>query len=1284
MGISETRARIKELEILIKNCEDEKSRANSLANSLLSKYIKGQITHEEYEKELRKQLGGRDRIESIAHYNSFMRKLALEKSTLNSQVRQHEKTRRVISVAAVLLMFAFLFPFLINSEIGTDALTGLLFSDDLSAQNQTPGTQDALEAVEAGQEEPQETKEPAGVPEETEEDEPQGIKIRPRKESLGEEATSPADNISLNLTINDTGIIDNISLGNLTENLSDNETLFNLTPPEDSYNISDNVSEVIGNISLNITDPVQNITVNKTEPDTPVVNITEPDLNATFPDYNETLLNETEKPDLNQTEQVEEPADELKLTFFVKNQTVRTNITSRLNLLSVFNKSNTTFILVNYDNLTASVSESFLSFKPNREGNFSLKFLASHKNNTYHSNIFFIFVRNNATLDTGLNETEESYPGQNETLDNKTQPIISHPIPDVALNFGEGLELNLSVYFRSNSSLVFTYAYNYSLLSVKENSSIVAIEPIKNINTTSRFRVFSSNLKETATSGFNITLFEDSSLKHLLNDTDTETIEKEPNNPPEIIGNISLVTLESNKTLVIDLDSVFFDPDNDSLVFLSVSEFPVVSFIEFSSLNLYAEQPFEGERKVKVMAFDTINITALEFYVNYSAPEAELNISLNKTGELNLSEPDDIDNISELAFDERLADLFNLELDSPAEWRRTFRVNNDERKWKYKTVSVSIPKHAENISVYSNRAKLKLLDFEDLYAYQQESLAVNEDETGQADEITVLNDSATDPDKGLILNESDQGHLINETPRQAQEKGFSVLETPDSFIVYITDFYEPFTTKEFMVEYYTKGIRSHSNYSIVTGLTHYKEFKIKNLDNITYYGFSIELEEKPAYRYEVVSPTNSISFRKPTPSNTFTKIFFDRIEPFQVSSFSIYSIYDTFTLSSGSWINSSWNISFKTEFNSTLTINSKNNSFFELKNIACLEMIDTPEALEQESQDSDSVLNLSEKESSVLNDSEQASEPFSGLDQEQALVNASGETKPNSSIMNESRQEAESDEALHETEDMLNESQSIKAEDEAPGQAALHNQSLPEQPGLVPEPEAPKALFNISFEQRNGAIYADSGLCARMEMEFFVPSENTSLSFTFMNITKSVMPTETGSFRNFSVSILDFCPTCSDEWEMNSSFVCAKINSGSDSLDFYPVLSFNLTALPRKFAHELTLCLDTVYSSHPNTIYAAVLDDSIASFFFGNLSAFSTKLDAPDKFVSGRPYTTVRINQTITELSPRQVFCGTINDLYLSDSVRLIILGQDMKGRAYPFSCFLTTEDSNTELWVKY
>ena len=1289
MGISEKRARLKELKSKIKKCEDEKAKANSVANSLLSKYAKGQISHEEYEKELRKQLGGRDRVETIAHYNSFMRKYALEKSTLQSELRQQEKKRKMVSVAAALLMFAFLIPFLADSDIGTDALTGLLFADPLTQQNQTVAESEPAEPVVA---EPEEHPQPEQELEEPETEEPEGITIRPgrSRDQEEEQISLPVeDNLTVNLTENESSIVENISLINITDNLtgnisepeidniSINDTELNLTPPI-IPNITGNISEgITDNISINITEPIQNITINETESEPPELNITEPEINKTQPDYNETFINETEKPELNITE---ETPEEINLAFFVRNQTARTNTTAYLSLSSAFNRTNTTFMLINYDNLTAFVSDRFLSYRPEKEGNFSLKLLAHYDNNTYHSNIFYIFARHNATLNISIGDEHQPLD-ENHSLDNLSVPVFSKPIPDIEIAFGDQIEINRSVYFWSNSSLIFTYAYNFSLLSVYENSSLTIIEPIKNINATSRFRIFCSNLNQTESVAFNITLVEDAALRQLLNETEVEETAEEPNSPPEIIGSISFLSLKQNETFSIDLNTTFRDPDNDTLVFLAVSDFPVVSFVEQSELNLYASIPFEGERRVKVMAFDSINITSLEFYVNYTYSPEELNISVNITDDMNITDEDIADNISEKIFDEKLADLYKLELDQPAEWRKAIRVTNQERDWKYKTISVSIPTHAENISVSSNRQKLSLIS--PAVLLELHSPDSEETESDSRDYTEPGSPTQQKPENSSLENQPEIEAMHNESAinlsqgpekesGQIQQKGFSVTEAPDSLIIHVTDFYDPFATKEIVITYYTKGIRTQSNYSIVTGLTHYKEFRLKNLDNITYYDFIIEMEEKPAHQYQIVSPTNEISFTKPTASNSIARITFNEILPYQVSSFSIYSIYDTFSLSSGSWINGSWNVSFETEFNDTLLISSHNKSEFEVKAIVCRGLRE-PVANNVSVEPAES---KTDPESIFINETERAGNLTNSAEPQPADLAEAGE---DSSEPDLSELEANST-IQHNQADNL-----TGSEPEPEQQDGFQTDSASVQD--EPEPESKDAVsFNIFFEENEEGYIAETGQCAEMELELSVPDEDSVIRFSFMNITKNATPTETVVFTNISAELVSFCPTCSQDLGSNASFFCAKSNSGADGLGFYPVLSFNLTSIPRAYAHEAELCLDIIYSSHPNTLYAVVLEDSLAPLLFGNLSSIATRLDLPEKFVSGRPYSAIRINRTITELSPRQTYCGTIYGFELpkARNLRIIILGQDMKNRAYPFSCFLISKDTETRLSVKY
>lgn len=494
---------------------------------------------------------------------------------------------------------------------------------------------------------------------------------------------------------------------------------------------------------------------------------------------NDTLINETKNKTNQTTEETINRLIEEEKTLKIK-------------------RSELTFLMINYDGLSAYINDNILFINHNETGMYRLKILASYNQSIItESNIFYVNVtpesRTEANLTTNqseqINETAANKPIENLKYG---EFIQIQNFDNYSLIYNQTLFLNLDEFFylqkeqenttqqdpneitllenQDQLEVIHSIIYNQTLLNasiqIRNQTNFLILTPRYNLFQNTTLKLITSNLNKTITNEINITLmpnetFPIQNLTEILIEEENQSVVNLTNTPPKIIVNdteMLNLNITINQTKRIDLYNYFYD-EEDSLMFLSIAQEPLVSFTDSRYLTFYTEKSFSDIIKLRVIASDSRNITEISLNITYLETEySELinqttNQTLlnqtNLTAELNLT-----DELNQTSLNETLNETINettenktnltgliipettsqVKIGEPTLWKKQISVKNGEKNWGQKTIVLQISEYAENISVYSNSEKLLLNPDLKIPVYnpnEQNLINLNEDLTNE-------------------------------------------------------------------------------------------------------------------------------------------------------------------------------------------------------------------------------------------------------------------------------------------------------------------------------------------------------------------------------------------------------------------------------------------------------------------------------------------------------------------------------------------------------------------------
>ncbi len=1116
-------------------------------------------------------------------------------------------------------------------------------------------------------------------------------------QNLSQNLTENLTNITSNLSIN---ISESINLSNLTINPINQTNFTNISSINQTF--SDNVTNL-----LNQTD--QTVAINQSI------------------ECNESLGN----------------VSAANLTIKrIENITLFANSTKVLDLTQYFGEINFTYVLINFDSVNAYLLDNTLVASPFKTGNFRLKILANFENETYESNIFYVISINPINQSPTENYRNEDFnkTEQNISLQNLT---LIHPLPLVTLTYPEAATLDLNSYFKSNSEVIFAYVYDSSKLLLKDKLGVLNISSKFNQNLNLTIKIWASDVSSSIQQNLSVYILQNDSLINLslgnntngtflsnlsenltqnLSGTNETNLTLKQNNPPILMYNLTNLTITNTMPIKIKLSRLFYDPDSDELSFLAISDYPVVSFIDGDYLYLYAERQFDGIRELKLMASDGINITFANYFVNFSLnsnaslPEdLILEESLNQSTIENNSNQTII-NLTSLSNQEEGLRYF-VTVNGPTKWIKKVRIQNFENAWVYKTLSFLVPTGSKNITVSLNGQPLKQVDYLEIPKIKVLTIAneqnlkntnlstelnalpneenltyslnsTNSTDSTQTSNFVLKNNSGSDES---FLNETEQikqlvsennidrtnnisNFLDNNLSQQSDGDLFSravniitgffgfdtsstssnstqfgekdaqafpnnatsfnpssdeisfdekvsrdaeySLEQSDlGTIILVKDYFDPKSVKEYEIEYYSAGVRLKETTEYSTNLTHYQKFNLINLDNVTYKDITLTFVEKPSKKISIVS-NSLINYTYKTLSNeTRINVFIQELKPYESVDISLYVLYDTFTYKLYSIMNDTWRFDLATEFNGTFEIKLLNSTGLNISNAICL---DTKESLLNE--EAIKIKSIKTEKENILN-LENLSQTNKDIDSNDDINNSVNESNEQN-FMN-----------------LINESSLDLSQD---------------------------VEFETS-ECKNFAVYLTGPKV-----------KNAKVLVSFLNSTKELHSVELTVLKPKISSITGFCDNCGEDKLFNVSVGCVKTNAAEGGWDFALQMNFNLSS-NRLLAYEAELCVDTVYSTEAQNVYAVFLPANTTAYELYALQ----NIESLDDFLLDKPHLVIHINSSINEFNTNKVFCGVGYNIPLYDDFIVLLLGSDMRYSARPFACFIL-DSEDTSLTIKH
>ncbi|MDK2849604.1 MAG: hypothetical protein PWR32_271 [Candidatus Woesearchaeota archaeon] len=815
------------------------------------------------------------------------------------------------------------------------------------------------------------------------------------------------------------------------------------------------------------------------------------------------------------------------------------------------------------------------------------------------------------------------------------------------------------------------------------------------------------------------------------------------NEPPRLLYNLTNLTV-SNTTLKIKLSNLFYDPDSDELSFLAISDYPLVSFIDSDYLYLYAEHSFNGSRELKLLASDGINVTIVSFFVNYSET-FNVSLPENLTNDINHSINVSNQTLLNLTSKEQQESLkYFININGPTRWVKRVRVQNSEDAWTYKVVSVLIPSDAKNITVLFNSQLLKFIDelempkvkvlssANDLTTYMQqtnntqeenlsnnsinESLINSSTLQNSSSNLTIINGTNSSETNSLennsnntlnnTLQESEDNLLsnvvqtitgffgfgineqinatnetnlastnnesnavlgstnnlvnttsLNDSQTQidetfSKEAVYSLKDSELGKAVLIKDYFDPNSIKEYEIQYFTLGVHLEKVLDYRTNLTHYQKFKLTNLDNATYQNIRLTFIEQPLDQLTVLS-NSEINYSYVELSNeTKILVLVKELKPYETIDLSIYAMFDTFSYKLYSIINNTWRFDLSTEFNDTFELNLLNGSL-TLDDIVCL---DTNE----------SVLN------SGLTQSVTTTETDNSIISEQNSLT-------NSTIL---QQENQTENITLNTASAFNNSLENTSLNQTTNQTTVNTSlnTFDNETNINETMQNQEVKSNL--DSSGNYVKFDTTVCKNFAVYLSGDDiKNAEVQVSFLNSTKEIHSVESKTLFPQISSITGFCNNCGEDKLFNVSVGCVKTNTAEGGWDFALQMDFNFSS-NRLLAYEATLCVDTIYSTDAQDVYAVFLPTNSTNLTEYEIYALNN-IKSLDVFLMNKPYLTLHINSSINEFSNQTVFCGTGYNIPLSKNFRILLLGQDMQYSARPFACFMTNS-KNTYLKIKY